>query len=61
MKEKTNETIPLDSAKIEFLEEMVKSYGLSNVGKAVRCLVDYARAHPEQQASIFSEIRCHDC
>ena len=50
-----------DLAKIEFLEEMVKSYGLSNVGKAVRCLVDYARAHPEQQASIFSEIRCYDC
>ena len=32
MKEKTNESIPLDSAKIEFLEEMVKSYELPNVG-----------------------------
>ena len=61
MKEKTNEAIPLDSAKIEFLEKMVKSHGLPNVGKAVRCLVDFARAHPEQQASIFTEIRCHDC
>ena len=61
MKEKTNESIPLDSAKIEFLEEMVKSYELPHVGKAVSCLVDYARAHPEQQASIFSKIRCYDC
>ena len=61
MTEKTNETIPLNSTKIEILEEMVKSYELPNIGKAVRCLVDFARAHPEQQASIFSEIRCHDC
>ena len=61
MKEKTNESIPLDSAKIEFLEAMVKSYELPNVGKAVRCLVDYARAHPEQQSSFFSKIRCYDC
>ncbi len=61
MKDKTDLAIPLEPAKVEFLEQMVKAHGLSDIGKAVRCLIDYARAHPDQQASIFAEVRCHDC
>lgn len=61
MKEKTSQSIPMELAKLHFLEQMVNTHGLSDIGKAVRCLIDYARANPEQQASIFGEVRCPDC
>lgn len=61
MKDKMDQTIPLEEAKVEFLEQMVETYGLSDIGKAVRCLIDYARDNPDQQAVIFEEVRCIDC
>ncbi len=61
MKDKTEYTIDMERAKFEFLERMAKTYGLSDAGKAVRCLIDYARENPDQQASIFNEVRCNDC
>jgi hypothetical protein len=53
--------IELESRKVEFLEAMMERHGLPDVGKAVRCLVNYAEEHPEQQAAIFDEVRCLDC
>jgi len=61
MKKKTSQSIPIELAKLQFLEQMVNTHGLPDIGKAVRCLIDYARAHPEHQASIFGEVRCPDC
>ena len=40
---------------------MAKSYQLPDIGKAVRCLIDYARENPDQQAAIFGEVHCQDC
>ena len=40
---------------------MSAKYGLTDVGKAVRCLVNYARENPERLDDIFGEIRCLDC
>ena len=53
--------IELEAEKVEFLEEMVRQHGLSDVGKAVRCLINYAREHTDTHAEIFDEIRCVDC
>ena len=61
MKDAVAQSIELESAKVEFLEEMVRKYSLPDVGKAVRCLINYAREHPAEQESIFGEIRCIDC
>ena len=61
MKDQIDQTIPLEAAKVEFLEQMVAAHGLSDIGKAVRCLVDYARENPDRQALIFGEVRCIDC
>ena len=61
MKDKTDQTIPLEAAKVEFLEQMVQAHGLSDIGKAVRCLIDYARENPDRQTLIFEEVRCVDC
>ena len=40
---------------------MAKSYRLPDIGKAVRCLIDYARENPDKQADIFGEVHCQDC
>ena len=61
MKDKAQQTVDLEAEKIAFLEQMVKTYHLSDVGKAMRCLINYARENPDKQKDIFSEVRCLDC
>ncbi|MGB2712839.1 MAG: hypothetical protein WBC51_01575 [Vicinamibacterales bacterium] len=61
MKDARTCPIELESEKIAFLEQMVASHGLSDIGKAVRCLINYARENPDQHESIFGEVRCLDC
>jgi hypothetical protein len=50
MKDKTEQRILLEPEKVEFLQTMAKSYQLPDIGKAVRCLIDYARENTEKQA-----------
>ena len=61
MKAKTEHQIPLEPEKVEFLQEMAKSYQLPDIGKAVRCLIDYARENPDKQPAICGEVHCQDC
>jgi len=61
MKDYQNRPIELDTQQIEFLEEIAKKYGLPDVGKAIRCLVNYAREAPDRRDEIFDEIRCAGC
>ena len=61
MKDQRIYSIPLESAKVEFLEQMVKAYGLPNIDKAVRCLVNYARENPDKLEAIFVDVRCLYC
>jgi len=61
MKDISPVTIELASAQLRFLEEMVQKHGLADVGKAVRCLVNFARESPDKEADIFTEVRCLDC
>jgi len=61
MKDGNSHPIMLESAKVKFLEDMVQQHGLPDISKAVRCLIDFARANPDKQADIFDELRCHDC
>ncbi|MGE3189117.1 MAG: hypothetical protein AB7N90_05505 [Vicinamibacterales bacterium] len=61
MKDDRKETLVLGSDKVLFLEEMARTHGLPDIGKAVRCLIDYARDHPDKQKEIFDEPRCLDC
>lgn len=56
-----NCSIELKPAMVEFLEEMTKKHNLADVGKAVRCLINYARENADKQSDIFDEIRCVDC
>lgn len=61
MKDATAYSIELETEKAQFVREMAKTYGLPDIGKAVRCLINYAREHPEQHEAMFAEVRCLDC
>lgn len=61
MKDLAPYTIALESAKVKFLESLVEKYDLDDTGKVVRCLINYAREHPERLDEIFTEVRCLDC
>jgi hypothetical protein len=53
--------VPLKPAMVQFLDEVTKSYKLEDAGKAIRCLVNYARENPDKRDEIFTEVRCSDC
>jgi hypothetical protein len=60
-KDATSYPVDLETGKVEFLQEMAEKYGLADVGKAIRCLVNYARENPDKQEDIFDQVRCLDC
>lgn len=53
--------IELESEKVAFLEQMVAAHGLPDIGKAMRCLINYARENPDAHKAIFADVRCLDC
>ena len=61
MKDAAPRTIELETEKVQFLEQMARAYELPDIGKAVRCLINYARENPDRHADIFGEVRCLDC
>ncbi len=61
MKNAQASPIELETEKVAFLQQMAEAYGLPDIGKAVRCLVNYARENPDKQEAIFNEVRCLDC
>jgi hypothetical protein len=61
MKDFTPQPIELDSSMIEYLKDMAAKYSLPDMGKAVRCLVNYARENPDKSNEIFDEVRCLGC
>ena len=61
MKDKQSFVIEMEPSKAQFLEEIARTHGLPDMGKAMRCLIDYAREHPEAHDAIFDEVHCVDC
>jgi hypothetical protein len=61
MKDYQPRPIDLDSTMVDFLEDAAKKYDLPDMGKAIRCLINYARENPGKQDDIFDEIRCVGC
>jgi hypothetical protein len=61
MKDATAYSIELEREKMQFLEEIVAKYALADTGKAVRCLINYARENPDKHTDIFEEVRCSNC
>lgn len=61
MSDRSPVSVDLKPGQKEFLEQMARAHGLDDLGKAVRCLVNYARENPDTQSVIFDEVRCVDC
>jgi len=61
MKDAQAQPIELSSAMVEFLQGAATQFSLPDVGKAVRCLVNYARENPDKREEIFGDFRCLDC
>ena len=61
MSDKQNHSVELKPAMVQFLAEVTKTYQLDDAGKALRCLVNYARENPDRHAEIFGDVRCLDC
>jgi hypothetical protein len=61
MKDLAPQTVELASNQVKFLEEVAAKYGLPDIGKVVRCLVNFARESPDSHDTIFAEVRCLDC
>ena len=61
MSDKEARPVPLKPEMIQYLDEVTKTYKLDDAGKAIRCLVNYARENPDKRDEIFGEMRCLDC
>jgi hypothetical protein len=61
MKDYAPRPIELDSEMVAYLEDVAKKYDLPDIGKAVRCLVNYARENETKRDEIFTEVRCMGC
>ena len=53
--------VELEPAQMRYLETMMVRYGIPDSGKAVRVLVNFAMAAPEQEETIFRKTRCRHC
>jgi hypothetical protein len=61
MSDKHTTQVDLKPAMLQFLDEVTKSHNLDDAGKALRCLVNYARENPDKHEEIYGEVRCLDC
>lgn len=61
MSDRETREVPLKPEMIHYLDEVTKAYKLDDAGKAIRCLVNYARENPDKRDEIFGEMRCLDC
>lgn len=53
--------VDLEPIQLRYLETMMSRYAIPDLGKAVRVLVNFAMAVPEQEESIFKKTRCRHC
>ena len=58
--DKVAQSFQVSPAHLDFLREMVRTYDLPDIDKAVRILLDYAMEDGDQD-EIFKEIRCLRC
>lgn len=61
MSDRETRQVDLKPAMIQYLDEVTQAYKLDDAGKAIRCLVNYARENPDKRDEIFGEMRCLDC
>ncbi len=61
MDDKKTVSIELSTGQVEYLNAIVAKHGLPDHGKALRCLINFAREEKAEEDRIFAEVRCLDC
>lgn len=60
-KRKREQAVLLYPAQIEHLEAMMREHDLPDVGKALRCLVNYSLHEKARRPEIYKKVRCGMC
>ena len=53
--------IELKESQHQYLQEMIEKYGIEDLSKAIRILVDYATEEKELETKIWEDERCLHC
>ncbi len=53
--------VALEPTQLRYLETMMAQYAIPDLGKAVRVLVNFAMAMPDEEERIFKKTRCRHC
>ena len=53
--------LSLKEDQIAYLDQISQKYSIPDSGKAIRCLIDFARAESSQERQIFEVVRCLGC
>ena len=53
--------IDLHDIQIEYLNQIVKKHQLNDIGKAIRCLINYSIESEKYEEEIFDTERCINC
>lgn len=53
--------VDLEPQQLEYVKRMMARYGIPDLGKAMRVLVNHAQAAPELEEQIFKKTRCRHC
>ena len=53
--------VHLEPPQLRYLETMMARHRIPDLGKAMRILVNFAMAAPDQEESIFKKTRCRHC
>ena len=61
MSDKQSLTVELSPGQVEYLDGIVEKFALPDRGKAIRCLVNFAREEAGEEERVFGEVRCLDC
>lgn len=57
---KVSEKLEINKDHLDWLRQMAEEYGLFDVDKALRVVLDYAIQEGDQE-TIFTEVRCNHC
>jgi hypothetical protein len=53
--------VDLEPQQLEYVQKVMARYGIADLGKDVRVLVNHAQATPELEEQIFRKTRCRHC
>ena len=53
--------VDLEPAQLRYLETIMARYAIPDLGKAVRVVVNFAMAAPDEEERIFKKTRCRHC